>query len=1099
MSSYQDLHQLLFETASDAILILDGERFVDCNPATLKMMRVDSKEKLLNVDPAELSPVKQPDGRLSSEKSREMIGKALEQGTWRFEWLHRRMDGEEFPVEVTLIAVPFEGRQVLFTEWREITRQKEMEQQIQDSLRHRERQLRLSSEVAQEIVTVAREEDLYGRIVTSVMQQLDCSHAQLFRCRTDMAAARLAAGDTITTSEILAPDFELSIGNGSVGAVMATGSTIFRSNIRPVAQDEVLSSLLPDAKDEIVVPIKVGREDVEAQLRGVDFFINSNFDGLALYPIDAEAINPLSRKAVNQGLRVVSLNTDMGTNSQTHLIQYLDHEMGYQLGVQAGHWAKKHIPAGQKLKLGILNYRFNPQVRIREEGIVAGLKAAFGDNFEIVGSEQATDPAQGVPVAERWLRTYSDLKMIVGINDGGALGAHRAVIAAGKDDPATFFVGGIDATEAALEAIKQGGSFQATVDIKPGATGVLLVRMLLAAIKDQPCPPLVSIQPAAVNAANLQEFLLSRQDKLDIPEAYELAEGLTGCDFDGIRLGLSVLDLNNPYFSALAEGARKEASRLGVDLIINDPKQVLGILAIQSESAGVLRREDQLVLEGLAAQLATAFESLRLRREMEERLTELSSLQRLMTREGWREFSVTQLEAGSGYLFDQMATRRIEMKRPASAGNGQSQIDGETSSEPDSVIRPLAISGESIGSLGVYDDPEHPLTPEDQAFLDEVAAQVAEALERARLLEQSQRSLAVTEEQARRLALLTELSRDLAEANTREEAFTVVATRIVEIVEGDRASIALVKPDTGKFEVHALSGLKGVVPTGAELPIAGTAVGRAILENRPVLVSDAGASEYLDARHLASQGVRSTLNAPLVAGGEVIGTVNVGSTKPNSYSEQDERLMVQVASLLASTVENRRLFEQTRAALAEVEATQRRYTLQAWEAYQARHRVNTYEEVREGVIPLQGVLPPETRQALAQQKPVALSSTSVRPVNGDDEAPAPADAKSSLIVPLKVRDAVIGVLGLQETEEEREWTPEEIALVEAISEQVAQAAEQLRLFDDTQQRAARERRVNEIGDRIQAAQSLEEALRIAVQEVGISLKSPQTMIQLEVD
>ena len=93
---------------------------------------------------------------------------------------------------------------------------------------------------------------------------------------------------------------------------------------------------------------------------------------------------------------------------------------------------------------------------------------------------------------------------------------------------------------------------------------------------------------------------------------------------------------------------------------------------------------------------------------------------------------------------------------------------------------------------------------------------------------------------------------------------------------------------------------------------------------------------------------------------------------------------------------------------------------------------------------------------------------------------------------------VIGILGLQETEEDRQWSPEEIALVETISEHFALAAENLRLIDATQQRAAHEKRVNEIGEKIQAAQSLEEALQIAVKEVGLSLRSPQTMVKLEV-
>jgi ribose transport system substrate-binding protein len=97
--------------------------------------------------------------------------------------------------------------------------------------------------------------------------------------------------------------------------------------------------------------------------------------------------------------------------------------------------------------------------------------------------------------------------MVVGINDGGALGAYQAVVAAGKDDPSSFFVGGIDATPEALAAIKEGGAYQATVDQQPKEMGALCVRTLVAAIVGQPYEPINAIQLAPVNATNVDEFM----------------------------------------------------------------------------------------------------------------------------------------------------------------------------------------------------------------------------------------------------------------------------------------------------------------------------------------------------------------------------------------------------------------------------------------------------------------------------------------------------------------------------------------------------------------------------------------------------------------
>ena len=116
-------------------------------------------------------------------------------------------------------------------------------------------------------------------------------------------------------------------------------------------------------------------------------------------------------------------------------------------------------------------------------------------------------PSEASEAAETWLQAHPDLQMIVGINDGGALGAYQAVIAAGKDDPATFFVGGIDATDEALAAITEGGSYQATVDQQPYEMGALTVRTLVSAIKGEEVEPISAIQLAPVNATNVEEFM----------------------------------------------------------------------------------------------------------------------------------------------------------------------------------------------------------------------------------------------------------------------------------------------------------------------------------------------------------------------------------------------------------------------------------------------------------------------------------------------------------------------------------------------------------------------------------------------------------------
>ncbi|MFN7957136.1 MAG: PAS domain-containing protein [Holophagaceae bacterium] len=101
--------RLLFERSVEGLLLLDGDRFTDCNRAVLDMLGCTEPE-LLRLHPWELSPPVQPDGRPSEEKARDMIATAHARGVHRFEWMHRRMSGEDFPVEVTLIPIPLGGR-----------------------------------------------------------------------------------------------------------------------------------------------------------------------------------------------------------------------------------------------------------------------------------------------------------------------------------------------------------------------------------------------------------------------------------------------------------------------------------------------------------------------------------------------------------------------------------------------------------------------------------------------------------------------------------------------------------------------------------------------------------------------------------------------------------------------------------------------------------------------------------------------------------------------------------------------------------------------------------------------------------------------------
>ncbi|MEP6732547.1 MAG: PAS domain S-box protein, partial [bacterium] len=119
--------RMLFERSTDAHMLYDAEGIIDCNDATLRMLRAPNRDRLMGRRPAELSPHRQPDGRLSVVVAGQMRARARITGYHRFEWTHRRHDGTDFQVEVTLTPMRMHGREVILAVWHDITERKAVE------------------------------------------------------------------------------------------------------------------------------------------------------------------------------------------------------------------------------------------------------------------------------------------------------------------------------------------------------------------------------------------------------------------------------------------------------------------------------------------------------------------------------------------------------------------------------------------------------------------------------------------------------------------------------------------------------------------------------------------------------------------------------------------------------------------------------------------------------------------------------------------------------------------------------------------------------------------------------------------------------------
>ena len=120
-------YQTLFETNSDAVVILDDKGFTDCNPATLSLFGMDSVAAFLNSTIAQLGAPVQANGMTAYDHAMQAIEQAKKQGHAVMDWEGRRQDGSVFSAEIAMHAMQLEGRPVIQAIMRDVSERRAAE------------------------------------------------------------------------------------------------------------------------------------------------------------------------------------------------------------------------------------------------------------------------------------------------------------------------------------------------------------------------------------------------------------------------------------------------------------------------------------------------------------------------------------------------------------------------------------------------------------------------------------------------------------------------------------------------------------------------------------------------------------------------------------------------------------------------------------------------------------------------------------------------------------------------------------------------------------------------------------------------------------
>ena len=224
---------------------------------------------------------------------------------------------------------------------------------------------------------------------------------------------------------------------------------------------------------------------------------------------------------------------------------------------------------------------------------------------------------------------------------------------------------------------------------------------------------------------------------------------------------------------------------------------------------------------------------------------------------------------------------------------------------------------------------------------------------------------------------------------------------------------------------------------------------------------------------------RSELALPLVISGQILGVIDVQSTQPIAFKQDDITILQILAEQLAIAIQNANLFSEAEKALEAARLAYGELSREAWSKI-------LHNQSHIGFIATQPATMETHANAIEPSLAKAFDTGDL--ILGADGL--------TISVPIKIRGQAIGAIRLKKAEISEAWTQEETNLAIALSDQLPAALESPRLYKESQQRAARESLVSDISTRISSVSNIDAILRETVQELGQAIGNASVSFQL---
>ncbi|MCS6993389.1 MAG: GAF domain-containing protein [Anaerolineales bacterium] len=362
-----------------------------------------------------------------------------------------------------------------------------------------------------------------------------------------------------------------------------------------------------------------------------------------------------------------------------------------------------------------------------------------------------------------------------------------------------------------------------------------------------------------------------------------------------------------------------------------------------------------------------------------------------------------------------------------------------------------------------------------QAYIARLENTAQELQRQSEALTQQARELEEANLVNRRRALefqaVAEISRAITELRELNELLPSIAQTVSAKLGHYHVGIFLLDPQ-GEYAILAASNSEGgqrMLQRGHRLEVGKKGiVGYVAAAGIPRVALDVGQDAvYFDNPDLPN--TRSEIALPMIAEGRIIGVLDVQSTQPNAFGQQDIEILSTLAAQIGAAIENARRFEQTQKALLEAQTIYRQEMESGWKRLARRRKLTGFRYDNLKITAIEPI-DSQTAEQIAAQKIVLETN----------------EQASRLSLPIVIREQVIGVLEVQ-SNGGRSWSKDEVDIAQAVAERVALAAENARLFAQTTERAEQERKVSEITSKIRSTNDPDEMIQIAINELKQAL------------